>query len=453
MHKIKFISLLIVFLVNILGLPLNVFGAQNISINNDNFIDNNLNRTVLKEIELSRFNELFKYENTKTSRLFPYRYFAGQESSAAGLNAGLIVGLVAREEHLNKPKLIHPVTLEYSLFPQMIGQYIGGCEPIYELMLKSRKYYSLKRNGLIPSLAIKHVEQLNGQINSIVNLNPASTNEIFNQEYKVIKLLQESLYLEYKQFHVTARLFNIFQNSSFVMDSAKNLTGAIGNMIGVISIYERQPKINGPAFLLTTVSGSLIVLGPLVSRLNRAILSYRLQKEFNSDVENEYINKLAQYINSYNKLTKIIKTHPESIINKNSLDSRLSFYKHQENIFKTSLDQIKANKKTSKKLALAQIPVGLVVGSTKIALGVCGMIAGFKFFHDPDDAQTLVADGSIPYICGTGISMVDNLRILGISQVDYFKNKKANKLPYQIYDKYLDNLDKVELNVKANIIK
>ncbi len=414
--------------------------------------EKSFNEIVLKEIELSRFNLLFNYENHRQSNWLPYRYFAGQEASAAGVNAGLIVGLVAREEHLNDPAKIHPVTLEYSLMPQMIGQFVGGIEPVYELFLKTKKFYNLKTKNIIPKIAIKHVNNLNNELNSLgQELNLKNSNLIQLQEVNVQKTLQHALISQYNQFHLQTKAFNIFQNSMFVMDSLKNTTGALGNLIGIISVHDRNPKINGPAFLLTTLSGVLIILGPIVSRVNRVIVKTIVKNQLKEREVIDFQNNLNQFNNNLNSLIVMVAKHPQDKSINQSLKSRLTFYKQQQFLLQGDLNKIIKQNEKNKRLAHIQIPIATIVGSTKIALGVCGMVAGFKYYRHPQEAQTLVADGSIPFICGTGIAMVDNLRFLTISQIDYFKNKKINNLPSMTYTNYLNDLDKIETSVKANI--
>jgi hypothetical protein len=141
------------------------------------------------------------------------------------------------------------------------------------------------------------------------------------------------------------------------------------------------------------------------------------------------------------------------LANGDTAAARMRIYKMEDSILKTRYNVYQKHLKDSYRLTQEQMLVGTTVGASKIALGVCGMIAGWHHFNDPLTHHRLIAAGTTSYQVGVAEVILDTLRLRAMGESAAAKLKKQNLLPRQVFQQHLQTLDSMEQELSSRATK
>lgn len=436
-----------------------------------------LNRQILlKEVELERFSINFRKCNNIQGRWRGWRYFAFQEANAGMTAAGLTTQLVDRQRVIRnanvfnvnssgkisyEPNGVNRVTQEKGLILQMVGQTVGAVGSGIELGINLHHGHAAHKKGYGSKESISFVLALRDQINALFEKRAAAVTAanlesddlaIAQAEEAVLRDITDMGLQEYADYHVAAKKFRAFQDSLYVFDIAKNTTGAVGNLVNVVQTHERRPHLSGGAGVLTLTSGVLIMFTPLLAQgVGKLVASShkRALRQVVAGISPHTVDELEVHRRELNALLNKSPHADQSIASASKSVALLSAYdleaSQRRKQFALSTREIRAGTRS----ATENVRAGLLVGSTKVALGVTNIVAGWHLTHHPHKINSLVQGGTIAYASGAYFAVGENLRLRIVDEVNRKRLGARSELPAQVLAEKLKALDQLECDLKA----
>lgn len=438
-------------------------GNETTTSDNTQSIDSLIKEILLNEIKLARFNLNYRLEAAKQGRFKGIRYFLMQEANSALTMSGLTVTVAERMAHIHgdEHRHLHPGALRHANVLAGVGQILGASGSMFEFVTNGYHSYIAWRKGFSPAKGIKYVDHLVTEIDSqLVTMQSLAEKEnetgnktslVHLSEYKILVDIRDLLVNEFNSFHVSARRSLWTQQSFYILDTAKNVTGALGNLYGYKALARRHRIFNQPAGVLVTISGAFIIANPILSRLigkaAAKLDGYSLKRSGLGKTN----TSLAKLQLDNDELKDNCKKYKDSETNILSSLDRADLYESHEQRFTKQLDI--ANKEISRgnRVAVQNILSGLFIGGTKLANGIMFIEAGYKYYNDPRMTNVMLGVGAIPYLAGSSYSVADNLRIQVMREIDTYRLKKKHELPGQLIHSQLNELDVLEKSVQAMI--
>jgi hypothetical protein len=403
-----------------------------------------------KELEIERLSLRFFLEATPANRWKAWRYFLFQESNAAGIEAGLQVGIVERARQLAHQK-VGRRDLEDSLIPQMVGQFVGAAGDGVELTLNAIRAFETRRKKLDEKNVRREVSKLQAEIEKELNerteilsrstsLSQAELG-IFSAEQKVLVDLQRLAQLQFNDYRNTVRRQEVSQNVFYVLDAAKNLTGAAGNLVGIDQQFDQRPALGVPSNVLTTISGALIAANPLLSRLaGVASEHHQYSRKAHDPIRQSAIDALNKDLI---ELKNLCQLHERDVL-QIAMINRLAIYDNHNEKDSDYVKQLKRERQKAYGAALNRVFVGGFVGSAKMSLGITGIIASDRFPKSPVGGAPMLLGGTTAYASATLVTLGDNLTIEVQRELQYQHNKKLHRLPREVLEEQISRLVQLE---------
>jgi len=436
-----------------------------------------LNRQILlKEIELERFSINFRKYNNIQGRWRGWRYFAFQEANAGMTAAGLTKQLVDRHRVIENANIyrvtssgkvsyvsngVDRVSQEKGLLLQMLGQTVGAIGSGIELGINIHHGRAAHKKGFGSKDSINFVlalrqdiKELFAQRASAIAAAHLEGNDlaIAQAEENVLRDITDMGLQEYSDYHIAAKRFRAFQDALYIFDIAKNTTGAVGNLGNIVQTHEQRPHLSGGAGVLTTISGALIMFTPLLAQGVGKVVAASHKRALSPVVAGISPHTVDELEIHRSQLNALLSTQSSAAVPSTcSIKSvaLLSAYdleaSQRRKQFALATREIRAGTRS----ATENTRAGLFVGSTKVALGVTNMIAGWHLTHHPHKVNSLLQGGTIAYASGAYFAVGENLRLRIVDEVNRKKLGARCELPSQVLAEKIKALDQLETQLKA----
>jgi hypothetical protein len=413
------------------------------------------------EVQLARHNLQYRQNAAKQGRWKGVRYFMFQQTNNVLTTTGLIVAVSERMSHIHGDqfKHLHTGALMHGNVLGGVGQTIAGGGSILEFLINGYHSVDALHRGFSPgqakSYTVKLVEKIDqnlDEFNRIAQQEIASgksiAGEVHAREAKVLTDIRDVLVAEFDGSHIGAMRSLWYQQSFYVLDTAKNVTGAVGNLFGYKALRQRRRLFNQPAAVLVTVSGSLNAVNPILSRLiGKAMGSldgYLLKKSGLVRVDDALANLKTD---SAALKAACDRSKDEGTTALMSSLNRLDLYSVHDERFDQQLKMRQKETRTNNRVAVQNVLSGLFIGSTKIANGAEFLVAGYKYPKDARMTNVMLGTGAIPYLVGSSFGTLDNLRILVQREIDHYRLGRKQQLPGQLIKQQLESLDALEKSI------
>lgn len=415
---------------------------------------------LLKEIELERFNIDYRRHASVQGRWRGPRYYLSQAGNNAATMAGLFDAVAIREDE--RPSRI---ALENSFVPQMVGQFVAAGGSATELLVNKYHDRQARSLSLDSKGALRRARRFKEEIRTLLkergrlidgavstgSLSKKDTELLQAEELVLIDLTRISLH-EFVKFYVGARRFRWFQDSLYVVDIAKNVVGAAGNIVAIEGLKRGKPPYAGHAGVLVLTSGALIAINPIFSRgvgKVAGMLSRRQCRDLVLDDATTDEIDLDQHLDAFARALGAASDETELSA---ELKEILDVHQEQCDLFKKKNEMAVRELRQGTRAATENVLAGFVVGSTKVTLGILAMVAGYHHHHRPRHANQLLEDGSIVYGIGNAFGLADNTRIQIRNEYERHKLKKERLLPAQILEDHLNSLDRIEKTLTGEVL-
>lgn len=277
----------------------------------------------------------------------------------------------------------------------------------------------------------------------MVQKSPALSTPLAAAETRVMRDEERLVWLQYSRSLLESRKMMASENTFYSLDILKNLTGALGNLVGLVATHTADPKLNIGANTLTTVSGAFIMTNPVTSRLcaklDANLHSRGLEKKYKQDMPNALASLAADAAamqNAYQSNTASASAQDRILLTRVELYS-----KHLERAGRYVESQKAADRKANT-AALGRVAVGLLAGGSKVASGTSGIIAADRLTNSA--AAPLLLGGTTAYASGTDLTLFDNIVINVKRERRYQNNRKNGTSVKDVLSRELNALNKLD---------
>ncbi|HEY9772343.1 MAG TPA: hypothetical protein V6C81_00885 [Planktothrix sp.] len=407
---------------------------------------------LLNEIKLEKFNLHFRIESAKQGRWKGLRFFSLQEINSGCTEGGLITGVAERGAHIHARQsrgLSENVITNGSNLPPGIGQVIGAGADGIELGLNGYHKLQASKHGFSAAQARTYVRDSLNNIDAeiaardkLIEEHPDELTEMRKLESVVLNDHRNLPLAEFEDALLYARSRIAQQQAFYFLDIFKNATGASGNLMGFKALSDHRRYYNVSAGLLSTISGGLIMIDPILSRLCSSAVSKIQQRNLSKYQLNSlqvdtfrteaHLNALREYCRSH-------KTSNDPRIA--SVLGRVWAYDETGQQFARHFDRNAQALIRGDRIAIQNMGSGLFVGASKIGTGVPLMIAAS---YERPVANSLIFAGNVSYLTGTTYSLLDNARIQYKREIDNHRLSAQHELPSQLVRARLARLEEME---------
>ncbi len=450
---------------------------------------------LLKEIELERFNTVFREISLHNDKWRGWRQLAYSLGNSCSTEAGLIDAMVLRYGYIQVPPLLpKKVTDEFyfggkkrkidtiifarpartpinrhslvgSVIPQLTGNGINVIGPTVELGVNLAKYIKERREGMTPSQVRKRVVTMESEIDGLLSARqialesakqtiPAPRMAVYVSEGQVLQDIRELANIQFERYYMNAKQFSAFQLSAYTIDWWRNVLGGAGGIISIYSAGSRKPHAGGTASLFTTLSGVGALAIPAGSTL-ASYLAGRIARSRFADLRGA--GKVPAFeeskVESFEvDVDKLVKLAADSEANEQTrwtgLDRRLFAYVNQSAIYNGQEGLMVREIRQDLDTTLQTFMVAGMGGTTKIANGITGMIGGWHYYGAAINSSSLAAAGVTTYASGTGAQILETIREKVQQQRTEHRLGKQGLLPTQLRAERLQLLDEMRDAVK-----
>lgn len=430
-------------------------------------VDNLTKQILLKHIALEKFNMRYRLNAAKQGRWKGWRYAAASEANAGLGLAGGIVSVYNRGIHVHRADQVKRQMQKKANIIPMIGNIIGCAAASNEFMVNEYHEWGAWRKGFSAGQARKFVattktdiDRLMQQRDALIRLEEsapllAPEAELHKLEGRVLTDLLDQSLLEFQRFHLNARSTMAFQQMQYFFDLAKNATGAIGYDFAWLSLHRRRRVWNYRAGVMFAISGGLTMGGPIVSRGFAKLVTEYHKHTLKDTIEDRETKEVAKLEASQKALNDYVKSGrvPDRCASQSL--PRVAVYGDHSKYFQDQYTAAQKQQAKAKLVATQNIGAGLYVGGSKVASGVLFIVPGYLQLYNTNTKTAtritnsdLLAAGIIGLPAST-FQILDTLRIQVRGEIDRHKSAKQGKLPGQLIQARLKQLDDMEAAINA----
>jgi hypothetical protein len=470
-----------------------LFAATGISESADKPVLNSLqkasldasNRDILKIlVSMQRLNTVFRMASTKQPKWRQARQTTYVETNACSTLYGTIDSMRLNYANIDNPALAYTITktreangsvlttvttkvddlhkiraaLSQSVQePQVVGNCVNLCGDVFELGANAVRWRQLRSAGLDSSSYRKRVVALRIELEKAFDkrqllqkeLPQESQDAIISEDESRLQAdLRDLLLHEYAQYHASSSKLHWFQNAAYMLDFAKNSTGAIGGIVSIEGSHLGRPRWTGGAAIFTTISGTLTLMIPFAGRVAGNWASTVDRHVVSKDYGKLVAKRTRDISEDQAKLAQAMKLLPADSPGTRGTSLRAFGYEEIAHNMRDHEENLNRLIERGKKVTIENFIYGGIVGSTKVSLGVCGILAGYRYYTSPWLASRLQAAGNTSYTAGTGFAALENIRVVTMQHLSNNRLREEQILPSQLYAQRLGRLDVVDNKMK-----
>ncbi|MBK7839695.1 MAG: hypothetical protein IPP57_02930 [Candidatus Obscuribacter sp.] len=441
-----------------------------------------------KELELLNLNARYRVESTKTDRYKPWRTAAFNLGMYTFSNIGIDHVAYARWRTWQRPATAGKPFLEFGPSFLIAGHSIGTVGVLTEVTIDMLRARQLKKMGFDETSYRKKVATLKTEIDSLLTKREsalASTSfeedaerQLAQKETLLLKNVRDGALNEYKNFCVRGKSFRIARNVGNLMAFGGTTTGGyMGALCGLLAISNRKPHIAGPAGIGFILSGTFIVLGPIVSKASAVISGNHLKTRISRELGTLNVNAAKDLDVGRKEITALCQNNSNSANRPSQLLRNRLYELGAQSLIKDTV-MADAEKQAAKKEFKEKVIANAIIGGTKIGWGAQLANAGFGFHkhatkptevtsivvngkklpiysYKPKASTSLfsrrVAQGATTFIPGTAVGIIDTLQSRLRGEVRTRKLKSEGKLPAMVIGERLKKFDQLDKQLEAEV--
>jgi hypothetical protein len=397
-----------------------------------------ITRQILKkEIELDTLNQKFRLHTALTAKWRQRRLFLYSEANSGLTLASMLEGVPLRYKIFTAKTNAQSTALrkkDRGKFAcatelQLTGQSLSLTGDVFELGLNYYNYLKLKNKGFDPKSYRVEAEILENEIDKLIaqrkNMLTATAN-LTGADLKAAQLEGQLIddyrnvdLTTYANYHSATNRFWVLQNTSFLVDMAKNGSGLAGNIISLTGNHFKRPRMQGGSGVMSIISGVIVLATPAVGRITSNVSAVAARRLVSKKMQNlEEIDAAALDKHRHQFLTLIAENS-----NNQSKDStasagylqvasaRLNVFAKEEKMLYDIEKGVAADRRTAHENLVENIAFAAAVAPPRIANGITQTIGGWRYYKDHTNAQRLYFAGNTAYLAATGVNILETARI------------------------------------------
>jgi hypothetical protein len=414
-------------------------------------------RILEKEIELERLSTRFRIETTLVSPWQQRRVFVYGETNASCTEGGILTALPVRYrlahfkgEHVPdswRAKLRDAARL------QLVGQLFGAGGDVIELGLNFKHYLALRERSFNPAMYRSRIRALHVVLDNLLQERQhmlsqagllASDLKAAQAEAQLLYALRDLSLIEYSRALSSSRKFWAYQNTAFLVDFAKNMTGASASIITLAADHSHHPHLGGDSGLMQTLSGVITLVTPVVGRVTGNMSGLAARRVSSKELTNINVKSVDAYSKDKENFLVAINDKTESSSYLLGARKRAALYNQEEEILLGMHKLLVKQRKDAHGALVENIVFAGVVAPPRIANGTLGMISGWHYYDNLDRANKLYTGGNTAYLVGNSFNMFETGRVWVSSEMSDHRSKQIGMLPRQQFNDRLRRLDEME---------
>jgi hypothetical protein len=370
-------------------------------------------------------------------------------------NGSVLRTVTTKVDDLHK---VRPALSQSIQEPQVVGNCVNLCGDVFELGANAVRWRQLRTEGLDSRSYRKRILSLQEELKNAFDkrqllqreLPEGSQDAIVSEdESRLQQDLRALLLHEYAQYHSSSSKLHWFQNAAYSLDFAKNATGAIGGIIAIEGNHLQRARWSGGAAVFTTISGGLTLMIPFAGRVAGNWASTVDRHIVNRDYGNVVKASTRDITEDQAKLAQSLKQLPADSPTSKSSYLRAFGYEEIAHNVRDHEENLKRLIERGKKATIENFIYGGIVGSTKVSLGVCGILSGYRYYNSPWLASRLTAAGNTSYTAGTAFGVIENYRVVSMQHFSNNRLREQQLLPSQLYEQRIQRLDSLDTKMKS----
>lgn len=410
---------------------------------------------LLTGIDLERFSLNYRLEASKQSVFKYLRYGLAQQAGATGGLAFEVVGVREFDKGRRNPLKVNVPAVNRALKGAEITGIIAGAGSAFELAANSlqaiRSYYhgydSRSATNYVATHA-KRLDELIAKHEALVKAHPDHpAYKAALAEVEVLKTWRDATLSEYSQFHTHIRAYRTYENLFYALNIATNVTGVLSSHYGVKGLS--NAKFNGPSSILFIVSGALTIVSPLISSTVGTIEGKLAQRRFYHKLGYKPLNYASRLQSSYANLQAQVSSVNADEQKYPNAVAKASSYEQKADAFNL---QLKTETKVFRYLTNTAVQsdiFGPAIGGTLLAQGILSAQSYYKYNLSPRKALNLNYQGAVAGAAGTAVAVGGTAAGILSLYYQYYRLYKRKRLPRQIIEARLQQLDEFEQSVRA----
>ncbi|HEY9759251.1 MAG TPA: hypothetical protein V6C97_29095 [Oculatellaceae cyanobacterium] len=352
------------------------------------------------------------------------------------------VEISSSEEHYHNR--VSGSSIAGDLYPQIVGQAIGGAGSLFELGTDCARTIRLRKRNLNRHAVTTRMCELDKQANDLLRQITLAANSDQNAgiEVQLLKDIKQECLREFVRLEGQAGNILVGRWIEDGMSVTRNTVGLIGNSINANGVLRNSRIINGDGTILNLISASLITIRPFISNGG----SYLANRE-NKKHTRRYFPEVYQ-----NTTTPDLDSEFQRLKGEDTNDDSLKFRKmlYKEQLAKIDDDRDLANEqKTRLRQRAARRYRESFYGPTKQAQSILGLVASFGCGTNTTAMNRISAAGNTTYMTGQAFNIMELMRERVVDENGHSQLKKENMLPEQRLERKLAQLDAMDRRIAA----
>ena len=413
---------------------------------------------MLSGIELERFSLNYRVEALKQPKFRRLRYFAAQETGAAGALAFELIGVREFGIGRHNPLQISPARLHDAFTTAGVTTVIAGSGSCLELASNALRAVQNKRHGFDPGSAnkfiaakLKHLDDLLQERELLVRTHPGDPSYVRAvAEGKVLKDLRDAFVDEYAHFHADARAYTSFLNLFYLFNIATTTVSAAAARTAYRAV--KVPRLNGPTNILFIVAGAMSSVSPLLATAGSKAIKGCASRQFARLINEQPHFDPAQLKVDREHLEELLANAPKtqgSLMPSLPASRRMGIYGESSTLFRKQMDSETKVIRYFDKVSSASTLLGPVIGGLLMTQGVLGTDGYYNYKLRIKKQIGRYYSGAVVGTVGTGMAVVGTAGWLLTTCAYENHLRKNHKMPVQLIHDRLEHLDDLQKTVAA----
>lgn len=412
-------------------------------------------RILLAEIELERFSLNYRLASMKSPRLVLAQYAGNHEAGIAGGFASAVISTQQAAIGRGNPAQVDDAALRSGLQTSFVTTILSGSSSAVSLASSVVIACRNHRSGLSSAQANRfvqsHLSKIDQMLDERETLVAANSEHplapMAVQEGKILRLLRNGCLLEYAKFNRNIRNYRTGRNSFYALNVATNVVKATALNCSVRALS--VPHFQGPASILTVLTGAMTFASPLVSTVAGSsagrLTWHALSRQTGGIPDYSYETLVAEE----QRLSQYLKELDPGNSQLNAALTRSQLYGTSSQHIRDELhNEARALGVLTKVVDQSNI-FGPALGSMAMSQGILSTLSYYKFGASPRRQVNLNYTGSVVGLAGNSIGLGVNSATLVLA-VAYIRHlQKTHRMPAELVEYQLERLDQVEQKVRS----
>jgi len=411
-------------------------------------------KIMLECIELARFSANFHQATNRTGLWRSWMYPLEQEAGTALSYSNTLTDLSQRARGLKNPQLISQPSQKRGLVCATIGQSITGTSSAIELSHNCYIAWLARREGFSPRKSEAFVADTLHTIDGLLDQREAylrshdsmENRQVLALQGKLLRHIRNQLLYGFKQWSISSRQTEWSENTFYAIDSLQAFAQFTSSILALKGFT--NAKYPGPSAITVLVAYGLVTANPfirtIIGRCVGRYQSWRLSKIF----PQERVRTMEELVHDWDELSQVMAGNPEATRDSAAV-KEISFLTARTQEVDRDLAQEQKKLRDLRRVADQQAISGPIIGLLSVARGTCATVSSYGFRSNRKVSNPINFAGRISQATGQTYSLLAT-PIAKIRSVLYRKRlSRQGKLPAQIFQARLKNLDTLEAAIRA----